>query len=140
MSPGRVDPEVVLRRLRALDDAVRRLRPHQGRELADLVGDEAWIVERGLQLCGQCVVDVALHIAAALGADPTDYTDAVDALAKLDVLPRPFAEQLRGIPGLRNVLVHDYLRIDYLVIHSSLNERLDDLGTFAEHIVAFLDS
>lgn len=46
----------------ALDEALQVLRKHQGRTAEELLSDpeERWIVERGLQLCAQNVLDVAL--------------------------------------------------------------------------------
>ena len=71
MSPGQPDVSVVRRHLLALDAALVRLRRHAGRPLATLRDDPdtQWIVERGLQLCAQNVLDIATHLAASAGSD-----------------------------------------------------------------------
>ena len=71
MSAGELDPSTVRRHLLALDKALQTLRKHQGRPVDRLQADqeELWVVERGLQLCIQNVLDVATHIAASAGRD-----------------------------------------------------------------------
>ena len=67
MSPGRLDARVVRRHLSALRGVLLNLRAHQGRSAAELAtnADLRWIVERGLQLAAQNVLDVATHVSAA---------------------------------------------------------------------------
>ena len=141
MSPGRLDAALVRRHLLALDAALANLRRHTGRPLALLAQDldEAWVVERGLQLCAQNLLDIATHVAAAAGRDAPDYAAAIDALGALGVLPAEFAARLRSVAGFRNVLVHGYLAVDLGRLHALLNERLADFEELARHVQAYLD-
>lgn len=140
MTPGRLDPAVVRRRLLALDEALQVLRRHQGRSVEELVSDpeERWIVERGLQLCAQNVLDVATHLAATTGRDVPDYAAAIDRLAEMGILPPDFAARFRSVAGFRNVVVHAYLDVDVALLHRLLNEHLDDFSAFAGHVAARL--
>lgn len=141
MSPGRLDAALVRRHLFALDAALQGLRRHTGRPV-DVIRsdtDEAWIVERGLQLCAQNCLDIATHLAASSGHDVADYASAIDELVRLGVVPDEFARRFRGIAGFRNILVHGYLAVDPEILHRLLNERLDDFVEFAGLIQAHLD-
>ncbi len=139
MSPGQLDPTLVRRHLAALDAALQQLRRHEGKSLDALRSvDEAWAIERGLQVCVQNCLDVATHLAAAAGRDVPDYTTAVDRLEELGVLPVDFALRFRAVAGFRNVLVHGYLEVDLALVHRVLNERLEDFETFARHVEAYL--
>lgn len=139
MSPGELSPALVRRHLAALDGAVRHLRRHAGRSVEALNDvEEAWLVQRGLQVCVQNCLDVATHIAAAAGRDVSDYASAIDRLAELGVLPGEFARRFRAIAGFRNVLVHGYLDVDPAVVHRILNERLEDFPDFARQVEAHL--
>jgi uncharacterized protein YutE (UPF0331/DUF86 family) len=142
MSPGELDASVVRRHLLALDQTLQTLRAHQGRPLDDPLGarEERWVVERGLQLSIQNVLDVATHIAASAGRDVPDYATAVDRLAELGVVPRDFAVRLRPLAGFRNVIVHGYLDVDLEIVHRLLNERLDDFVEFARHVSLYVDA
>jgi uncharacterized protein YutE (UPF0331/DUF86 family) len=139
MSPGQLDATLVRRHLAALDAAVQQLRRHAGRSLDALKDlDEAWAIQRGLQVCVQNCLDIATHIAAAAGRDVPDYSSAIDRLSELGVLPAAFARRFRPVAGFRNVLVHGYLDVDLEVVHRILNERLVDFSTFAREVEAHL--
>jgi uncharacterized protein YutE (UPF0331/DUF86 family) len=128
--------------LLALDQALQILRRHQGRGVDILRSDreERWLVERGLQLCVQNVLDIATHIAASAGRDVPDYATAIDQLAEVDVISREFAKAFRAVAGFRNVVVHDYLDVDAVIVHRLLNERLGDFEEFARMVSRYLDS
>ena len=136
MSPGRPDPVVVRRHLLALDEALQVLRRHQGVTKEQLSADRErlWVVEHGLQLAAQNVLDVATHLAASAGRETPDYATAIDRLGELGVLPAPFAASLRGIAGFRNVLVHGYLDVDLADVVDLHGARLDDFVAFARHV------
>lgn len=139
MSPGQPDPALVRRHLAALDRAVQQLRRHAGKApeaLSDV--DEAWAIERGLQLCVQNCLDLATHVAAAAGRDVPDYATAIDRLVELGVLAAEFGRRFRAIAGFRNVLVHGYLEVDPGLLHRMLNERLGDFERFALSVEAHL--
>lgn len=42
----------------------------------------------------------------------TDYTDIIDKLGERNVIPSEFAKNIRGMAGLRNILIHEYTYID----------------------------
>ena len=140
MSPGRPDEAVIRRHLVALDEALQTLRKHQGRAAGILKTDreEFWVVQHGLQLCAQNVLDIATHIVAVSGYDVADYGAAIDRLADLGILPREFAERFRGVAGFRNVIVHGYLGVDVSIVHRILNAGLDEFVEFAKHINAYV--
>ena len=140
MSPGEIDPTVVRRHLAAIRQSVEVLRGHSGRDVVLLREDpeERWTVERGLQLCAQNALDISTHIAVGMGRDVADYVSAVDVLADIGVVPRPFAADFRGMAGFRNIIVHGYLDVDIEVLHQVLNERLNDFVEFSKLVEQFL--
>lgn len=141
MTSGKLDPAVVRRHLLALDTALQVLRRHQGRSVDQLASqqEERWVVERGLQLCAQNALDVAAHLAASAGHDVPDYASAIDRLGEMDILPPDFAARFRAVAGFRNVVVHGYLDVDVKLLHSLLNEHLEDFSVFARNIAAHIE-
>ena len=141
MSPGKIDRSVVERHLTALDAALQRLRCHAGKPAAVLAADpdESWVVERGLQLCCQNALDLALHLVAEAGQEANDYTQSIDVLAELGIIPKDFSAEFRKMGAFRNALVHGYLRVDHDVLHRVLNEKLDDFVTFSRYVRAHID-
>lgn len=142
MNPGQLDARVVRRHLSALRGVLRNLRAHQGRSAAELAtnADLRWMVERGLQLAAQNVLDVATHVAAARGQDAPDYASAILGLGDGGVLTPDAARSLRDLAGFRNVLVHGYLDVDLQVVEEVLGTRLDELEAFADSVQVWLDA
>lgn len=140
MTGGSPDRVAVTRRLLALERALHHVSRHQGRPLAALTDDidEQWAVLHGLQLCAQAALDIATHIAASAGFDAPDYTTAIDRLAELGVLDRPFATRFRAVAGFRNALVHGYTDVDLTIVHAVLNERLADFHEFRAAVARWL--
>lgn len=80
----------------------------------------------------QVVIDIAGELSAREGHRFEDYTTAVRNLARLEGFPSELVAELAWLPGFRNILVHEYVGLDYgLVV-----EALDNLG-FVE---AFLEA
>ena len=138
MSPGRADAEVVSLHLAALRQAAAALRRHAGTSAAAFRADieRRWVVQRGLHICAQNVLDIAKHLAAAAGQAPQGYAEAIDCLGASGILPRAFANRFRGVAGFRNVLAHNSVDIDIDLdrVARFLSENLDDFEEFARHI------
>jgi uncharacterized protein YutE (UPF0331/DUF86 family) len=136
MTPVQRDDQLVGRHLAALDGALAQLRRHAGHPIALLSSslDEQWAVERGLQVCSQNCIDIATHLAASAGHNPTNYASAIDLLVPMRILDSAFAARFRSVAGFRNLLVHGYLEVDLSRLHKLLNERLEDFEEFAARV------
>jgi uncharacterized protein YutE (UPF0331/DUF86 family) len=66
------------------------------------------------------------------------YADIFVELARLKVIPEEFAQSIKGMVGLRNLLVHEYAGIDMAVLREVLHNRLDDFRSFALYITDYL--
>lgn len=107
------------------------------RELERMVGDRSstttseWAFRYGVQESIQIVIDLACHLVSirALGA-PENYRGCIDILAEHGLLTTELAQSLRGMVGLRNLLIHQYDEIDINRLTPVLN-RLDDFRAFA---------
>jgi uncharacterized protein YutE (UPF0331/DUF86 family) len=90
----------------------------------------------------QDVSRVCAHIASALSLWKVreSESEAIMALSDARILPREFAEKIRGMPAFRNRIVHDYLpnEFDALKLFETL-QRLDDFKTFSKYILSWLE-
>jgi uncharacterized protein YutE (UPF0331/DUF86 family) len=90
-------------------------------------------VERNLEVAAQCPIDISHRIIALEDArKPVDYYEAILNMGELGVVPADFARHLAPLAGFRNILVHQYLALDWDVVYQALQRRLDDLERFAE--------
>jgi uncharacterized protein YutE (UPF0331/DUF86 family) len=95
-------------------------------------------VERNLELAAQCVIDLSHRIIALTGAPkPQDYYGAILQMGELGVVPPEVARRLAPLAGLRNILIHEYLKIDWDEVYQNL-ERLEEISTFADYIRQWL--
>ena len=85
----------------------------------------------------QAVIDVAGELAGRRGVRFQDYTEAVRALRGVEGMPADVVAALEGLPGFRNVLVHEYVALDYAVVLDAL-DGLDAVDRFVT-IVARLE-
>ena len=131
----------IMERHTALLRAVVRLRRHQSVTVEDYLADEdlQWLIERGLERAAACVLDIGAHVLAILGQPvPDDYTAVIDALASAGILTAAFTRSFRAMAGFRNILVHEYLKIDPVVVVNVLHEHLDDFEAFDAQVLGAL--
>jgi uncharacterized protein YutE (UPF0331/DUF86 family) len=135
-----VKPPIVKARIRKIEECVADL---QGiRELPARVFFENRSVraaaERLLQVAIQSVLDIGSHIIAERGFREADaYAEIIDILGEEGVLPKRFAARIRGMAGLRNILVHDYLEVDPTELRKHL-ERLKDFERYCLYVIEHL--
>ena len=101
---------------------------------------ESWAVERGLQLAAEILFDIGNHILSShFGVSASDYEDVLLRLQRQGVIEESLLERLRGLGGFRNILVHDYLRLDPARVATYLEKGPTDFNDFALAISAWLD-
>ncbi len=128
------------RRLDELNERLARLQPFRDKARSEFDEDPYLrdIVERNLEVAAQSCIDISHRIISLEGArKPIDYYDAILRMGELNVLPAGFARHLAPLAGFRNVLVHEYLTVDWDEVYGALH-RLEDLHRFAEYVRLWL--
>lgn len=123
-----------------LNERLQRLEPLRAKGRAEFRGDAYLrdIVERNLEIAAQCCIDIGNRIISLEDAPkPRDYYESILRLGELGVLPTAFADQMAPIAGFRNVLVHEYVTVDWDEVYRNL-QRMDDLHRFAEHVRSWM--
>jgi len=97
-----------------------------------------WILRYGLFESIQIVIDVSCHLAVRhnLG-NPTSYLECVELLLKYGYLRKEIFEKLKGMIGLRNILIHEYPIIDIEQLYNFL-DHLSDFSDFAQEVRKYL--
>ena len=123
-----------------LSERLSRLQPLRNLQRADFDQDPYLrdIVERNLEVAAQCCIDICHRIIALENArKPVDYYEAILMMGELGVLTPEFARNLAPIAGFRNILIHEYLRVDWDQVYINL-QRMEELEQFAEYIQKWL--
>jgi uncharacterized protein YutE (UPF0331/DUF86 family) len=96
------------------------------------------IVERNLEIAAQCCIDISHRIISLEKAQkPQDYYEAITRMGELAVLPVDFARRLAPIAGFRNILIHEYLSLDWNEVYKHL-QNLGDIIRFGELVRKWL--
>lgn len=128
-----VDPlrvRTLLDRLAAEVEALRRL---GARSTGELLADEDLLaaVKYRFIIAIEVCIDVGRHVIASEGLRaPLDYADVFAVLADADLVDPAIAADLRDTARFRNLLVHNYTKVDDARVVEILRERVDDLALF----------
>lgn len=88
--------------------------------------------ERYFQLSLEILLDIGSHVIAQHGlSKPDTYADIFRVLADSDLIADDLYGELEGLAGFRNLLVHDYLRLDSNRVFQLLQEKLPLLERLA---------
>lgn len=123
-----------------LSERLGRLEPLRSKSKSEFFADPYLrdIAERNLEVAAQCVLDIAHRLISLSGAQrPRDYSEAILRLGELGVLRQDFAAHLAPLAGFRNILVHEYLEVDWNEVYRNL-QQIDDLARFGEAVRQWL--
>ena len=136
-----VDRDLILRRLANLDTYLEQLALYRAIEVGAYVQD--WktqrVVERTLHLAIETCMDVADHIIADRRLRvPETGAASFEILADAALLPKELGTSLGLMVGFRNILVHDYTRLDPAIVIRVLRTDLADVERFRDAVRAFV--
>lgn len=88
-------------------------------------------LERYLYLVVQATIDTAESIIAYRGLrKPATLREEFEVLSEAKIISSELATKLMNMVGFRNVVAHDYTKLDYDVVYIVLHERLGDIEEF----------
>jgi uncharacterized protein YutE (UPF0331/DUF86 family) len=102
--------------------------------------DKRYVAERLMQLIVDCMIDINQHFIKEHKLElPDDLRSTFVILGDHDIIPKELAEKLAPVTGLRNILVHQYEKIDLALFLKSMRENLSDFSEYKKHIIASID-
>ncbi len=138
-----VKPEIVIERLKSLDTVLQELSKYQSIswETFSASLSQQWIIERGLIAAASIIFDVADHILAGhFGLYAKSYEDSLVNLQAQGVISRELYQQIKGLDGFRNILIHRYFDLDPHQTYKSFQRGMRIFPQFAQEILAWLDA
>ncbi len=92
-------------------------------------------VERYLYLATQAVIDLAEAVISFKKLrKPTTLAESFHILREDGIISQKLLDDLVKMAGFRNLLAHDYERMDYRIIVDVLRNRLGDIEKFIEAV------
>jgi uncharacterized protein YutE (UPF0331/DUF86 family) len=138
-----VDEKLILRKLSDLSDLRDQIDEYRsissGRYAADWKVQR--IVERTLQMMIEICLDIANHIISDRRyRRPVGYSDHFTVLRENGILNARLALRMAKMAKFRNLIVHNYDKINVAVVVGILKRNLSDFDTFKAAIMDFLES
>ena len=96
-------------------------------------------LERYLYLAAQATIDLAeAVIAYKKFRKPTTHGESFHILNEEEIISQDLAEKMIGMVGFRNIVAHDYEKINYDLVYKVVHENLQDLMDFTNTISKIL--
>jgi len=97
------------------------------------------IVERTLQILVEECIDIANHIISDEGLRlPVGYADAFQVLMENRIMNKKLSATMEKMAKFRNVIIHQYEKIDPAIVVSILRRDLDDFEKYKKAIIKYL--
>ncbi len=133
--------EKIYTRITSLKNYVSILESFVSITLSELEKDpiKKGALERYLQLSIEACIDIAeMVISDQRLPIPQTAAEAIEILGKEGILNMEFAKDFSKAVGFRNILIHDYVKIDYQIVLQKLNSNLSDFHRFIKEILEYL--
>lgn len=98
------------------------------------------VVERIIEVVINAAIDINQHIVVEEGKGhlPFDFKKSFLLLSDFGVYPREFAEEISQSAGLRNILVHEYTKLDERKFYNSIKDCYRDYTKYCRYILDYL--
>jgi len=138
-----VDEVLILRKLSELDDYYGQINEYVSVTVEGYSKD--WkvqrIIERTLQMMIETCVDVAGHIISDQGFRiPKSYSDTFSVLHENNIVDDWLYSSLKKMAQFRNVVVHQYDKIDSTIVVGILQNDLKNFVAFRDVIIRYIKS
>ena len=141
-----INKDLVKEKIDLIQIELSRLEEFKKFSFQDIVKDfrNQAIVERLLERIINRGVDINQHLIVELSTEktetPKDYKKTFLKLAEFKIYPEDFAQRISQSVGTRNILVHEYDKVDYSKIYSSISDCLKDYMLYCDYIIKFLEN
>lgn len=135
-----VNPDIIKERLQEIEENLKILVELKELDKEKFKSDPKIfkLAERCLQIGIQALLDICNYIIANNNwTRPRDNQETIKIIAANGILPHDFGQRILPMAGMRNILVHEYLKVDLDKLYKHL-QKLDDFRVFQKHIVKYL--
>lgn len=131
---------VIENRISSIKKYLKTLERYRGFSIDEILNDvdKKGAVERYLYLATQSAIDLAdATISYKKFRKPTSMSESFHILNEEEVISSDLTEKMVKMTGFRNVVAHDYEKIDYEVVSNILQNGLKDIETFTKIIADY---
>ena len=93
-------------------------------------------LERNIHVAVEFLVDLSSYMLSELGSKiPDTYKGIVSSIGEECNMDGSLIKEIRGVIGLRNIIVHLYADIDYDLVLKELNEIVDNMLKYVKKLI-----
>ncbi|MBI5099549.1 MAG: DUF86 domain-containing protein [Nitrospirae bacterium] len=97
--------------------------------------DRKGAVERYLYLVVQAAIDLAEAVISYKNLrKPSTMSESFHILQEENIIPPELTDQMIKMTGFRNVIAHDYEKLNYDILYEVLQNRLQNIETFLDKV------
>lgn len=130
--------DVVLNKAAVIERCIQRIREEHAGNAKNLTDNQTRqdSIVLNLQRACEAAIDLSMHLVRRerLGI-PQESREGFELLAKAGRLPQPLAENLKRMVGFHNIAVHDYRKLDVVIVSAIVERHLEELLEFARLLV-----
>ena len=137
-----VDKNLILRKLTELEEYFNQVSEFSTVSVEEYIGN--WktqrIVERTLQIMIELCIDIAGHIISDKKLRvPVSYTDTFNVLFEAKLITPDTYSIMEKMAKFRNIVVHQYEKIDVAIVVMILKKHLGDFLAFRDAMLKILN-
>lgn len=136
--------DFLYRKVKLIQEELAKLEPLAHFSMDEIARDpvKSAAVERMLERIVNRALDINQHLIGECGTGAEvvrTYKDSFLRLGDLGVLSSELASQIAPSAGLRNVLVHEYDKVDPSLVYQSMGDALTQYSQYTGAIIQFVD-
>lgn len=138
-----LDKERITDKMDDLEQCLRELEEYLPAAVDEYLGSgmRRRACERAFQLACENLLDICNMIISDEGLGiPIDSKDSINRLCQCGAIPESLSSRLEELTGFRNLLVHQYGKVDDSIAYRSLRDESGDFYEFLEEIEKFITS
>ena len=138
-----LDREIIESKLRFLKEYLVDLKEYESISLNDYRQNkkDQRFVERTLHLACESCLDASAHMISRLSfREARDNKDLFVILFENGVISEATSQAMVKMSKFRNIVVHDYARIDPEIVIGILRKDLNDFNVFAREVLQYIDT
>jgi len=136
-----LDRERILTKIDELDGYLNELKGIAPRDFEEYQKvEKKRACERLLQLSIEVVIDICHLLVSGLRLGlPAEEDDLFKKLTGAHILSDEIGKKLREMKGFRNILVHEYARVNDRLVYEAVRAKVQDFHSFRTEVIAYLN-
>ena len=138
-----IDKTMVKTKIRLIQKDLKELKRFEKMSFDDMAKNYLHhkAVERIIEVIINEAIDINQHLISEKKSDKIsfDFKESFLILAELKVYPQKFAGEISLSIGLRNILVHQYRKLDEEIFYQSIGQCLRQYSQYCRYILKYLE-